>query len=60
MLSENVASLLEVIGKERVCCDRLIEVNKNEQKSLVSNNLEALTGKTNDMQKAVGELQRLQ
>lgn len=60
MKSENVASLLEVIVKERACCNRLIDVNRNEQKSLVDNNLESLSGRTSDMQKAVGELQRLQ
>ncbi len=60
MVSESIATLLEVIEKEQECCSRLIEVSKNEQQSLADNNLNVLNNQINNMQSAVKELHKLQ
>jgi flagellar biosynthesis/type III secretory pathway chaperone len=60
MVSENIATLLDVIEKEQQCCTRLIEVSKNEQQSLAGNDLSILHKQINTMQAAVRELHELQ
>ena len=60
MVNENVVALLEVLEKEHDCCLKLIEVSKNEQRSLVNNNIDDLAERINDMQTAVNDLHELQ
>ena len=60
MVNDNVVALLEVLEKEHDCCLKLIEVSKNEQKSLVDNNVDELTERINEMQASVNDLHELQ
>lgn len=59
MLAENVKSLLDTLDQEQACCERLIEVSREEQESLVQSDLDALGERIADMQQAVREFQEL-
>jgi len=59
MISEKLESLLEVLDREKRCCERLISVGRCEQESLVANNVDALGDRVADMQQAVREMQEL-
>lgn len=60
MVSERISVLLDVIDEERECCGRLIEVSRQEQESVVGNDLESLNHRVGDMREAVKNLHRLQ
>jgi hypothetical protein len=59
MPRQNVSVLFDILERERKCCAALIEVGKEEQRSLIENDLEKLNMRTKEMQEAVSELSKL-
>jgi len=59
MARQSVSALFDILERERKCCAALIEVGKEEQRSLVENDLDELNMRTKEMQKAVSELSKL-
>ena len=55
----SVSVLFDILERERQCCAALIEVGKEEQRSLVDNDLDKLNTRTKEMQKAVTDLSQL-
>jgi len=59
MTSPNLSGLYEILEEEQACCAQLLEVSKQEQRSLVDNDLKTLDANTRKMQQAVEHLKNL-
>ncbi len=59
MRNATAATLIDTLDRERACCERLIEVSRAEQASMVANDPDALAERIEQMRRALAELQAL-
>ncbi len=59
MNTRTATALVETLERERACCERLIDVSRGEQASMVANDPDALARRIAEMQRALTELQAI-